>query len=533
MNRILLCAVLAASAPSFAQTTVPATPTLHANAAFKGLQFDWAPAARASWYQLEYRAHQTGDFVQVGDDFPASANSTGFSFPLHLYDWTYARYRLAACNSAGCSRSAEVSVSSLRLDAVGYFKASQPQQYADFGSQLDISPDGYNFVSAAIGDPNDVDNGGIAYVFRRGSNGVWTERARLTSTNPPYLDEHNIPLSADVTVNATGNTVAIGIPDYLHQPSDSNMGEVQVFQWNGASWVRTRVPRVASWQFGTKVQLSDAGTTLAVGLVTQQQEPEAAIYKLTNGAWQNVRTITPKAGSGESCAMSGFSRDGSTLAQVCSVPQGSNRFGRFYIRVWSGSNWTVSTDIPLQLSVSSSMGYVSGGFAISAKGDTIAAQISIPSPQVRGDSQVQVFKRGTNGLYSKVTELIAGPWSHGYGYGWTIAISGDGATMSVGDFTDDGKGTGPRAAPLFAGANMEGGVYVYRLSGTWKLANMVKPNYLTRSDREEFGRVLALSGSGKTLLIGDPEDTRGSDGIGSDWRTTVGGGAPTGSVWMY
>ena len=45
MKRILLCSVLAASAPSFAQTTIPATPTLHANAAFKGLQFDWAPAA--------------------------------------------------------------------------------------------------------------------------------------------------------------------------------------------------------------------------------------------------------------------------------------------------------------------------------------------------------------------------------------------------------------------------------------------------------------------------------------------------------
>src|SRR6188768_2415031 len=145
MKRILLCVLLAASAPSFAQTTIPATPTLHANAQFKGLQFDWAPAARASRYQLEYRAHQTGDFVEVGDDFPASVNSTHISYPLHLYDWTYARYRLAACNSAGCSRSAEVSVSLLRRDAVGYFKASSPSGYGEFGSSLDLSPDGYNF----------------------------------------------------------------------------------------------------------------------------------------------------------------------------------------------------------------------------------------------------------------------------------------------------------------------------------------------------------------------------------------------------
>jgi hypothetical protein len=532
MKILLLAAVLASATPAFAQTTVPATPTLHANAAFKGLQFDWAPAARASWYQLEYRAHQTGDFVQIGDDYPASANSTGFSFPLHLYDWTYARYRLAACNSAGCSRSAEVSVSSLRLDAVGYFKPSQDDQDY-FGGQLDISTDGYNFVSAALGEDSHGEfNNGVAYLFRRGSNGVWTERARLTSTNAPYLDEHNVPLSVLATVSGTGNTVAVGIPDYLHQASDSDEGEVQVFQWNGASWVRTRVPRVSSGEFGTKVQLSDSGTTLAVGFLTHQFKDQVAVYKLTGGVWQNVRTITPKAGTGESCAFQGFSRDGSTLAQVCSVPQGSIQYGRFYIRIWSGNNWTVSTDIPLQPSVTSSTGYVSAGFAISAKGDTIAAQIGVPNAQVRGDAQVHVFKRGTDGVYSKVAELIAGPWSHGYLYGWTIAMSGDGATLTVGDFTDNGKGTGPRAAPLFAGANWEGGVYVYRLSGTWKLANMVKPNYLLGTDNERFGRYLALSGSGKTLLIGDPGENHGSEGIGTDWHN-VGGGGPLGAVWMY
>src|SRR4051794_8765641 len=100
---------LAMSASAFSQTSVPAAPTLTAGAEFKGLRFDWDTVAGATWYQLEYRAHQTSDFVQLGDDYPATATSTHFSFPVHLYDWTYARYRLAACNSAGCSRSAPVS----------------------------------------------------------------------------------------------------------------------------------------------------------------------------------------------------------------------------------------------------------------------------------------------------------------------------------------------------------------------------------------------------------------------------------------
>ncbi|MES1262999.1 MAG: hypothetical protein ABUL69_01505, partial [Peristeroidobacter soli] len=105
MKRLLLCAVLAAGAPAFAQNSVPAAPRLTASAVFKGLRFDWAPVAGATSYQLEYRAHQTGPF-NLKESFTASTTSTAWSFPLHLFDWTYARYRLAACNSAGCSRSA-------------------------------------------------------------------------------------------------------------------------------------------------------------------------------------------------------------------------------------------------------------------------------------------------------------------------------------------------------------------------------------------------------------------------------------------
>ena len=191
----------------------------------------------------------------------------------------------------------------------------------------------------------------------------------------------------------------------------------------------------------------------------------------------------------------------------------------------------MSTDIPLQSSVPSSFGYVSAGFGISANGDTIAAQISAQNAQAREDSQVHVFKRGSSGAYSKVAELIAGTWSNGYLYGYALALSGDGATMSVGDFADAGKGTGPRAAPLLAGGPWAGGVYIYRLSGSWKLANMVKPNYLTGLSDEAFGRVLALSNSGKTLLIGHPAESSSSAGIGGDWDNTD--STWSGAVWMY
>ena len=110
-------------------------PQLTAGAEFKGLRFDWEPVAGATWYELEYKANQDVAFVKKGSNLAASVTSYRFRFPLHLFDWTYARYRLAACNSAGCARSAEVSVSNLRRDAVGYFKAADSASDLGFGER--------------------------------------------------------------------------------------------------------------------------------------------------------------------------------------------------------------------------------------------------------------------------------------------------------------------------------------------------------------------------------------------------------------
>ena len=104
-----------AGAPSFSQSVAPGIPSLTIGAEMKGLRFDWEPVEGASWYQLEIKANENAEFVQHGDDIDASTLFTRYRFPLHLYFWTPARYRLAACNVAGCSRSDEVPVSSLQI----------------------------------------------------------------------------------------------------------------------------------------------------------------------------------------------------------------------------------------------------------------------------------------------------------------------------------------------------------------------------------------------------------------------------------
>jgi hypothetical protein len=535
MRLLYSCLIaLAMTAPLRAQTTAPAAPSLTAGAEFKGLRLDWEPVAGASRYQLEYRAHQTGPFVKKGSDYPASVTVARFRLPLHLFDWTYARYRVAACNSAGCTRSPAVSVSALRRYAPGYFKAAEFSYTTGLGDDTDISPDGLNFVAAAPGDS--TGSSGAAYVFGRRSDGTWVQRARLAPPRPPFVEGSNV---IKVAISADGNTVAVGMPNYFHTEFDANSGEVFVFRFNGTSWVRSRLAAGSRGEFGSWVGINDAGDTLAVanGLSFNQPEPYGvAIYKFMSGVWQSVRLIATPKGQQVGCSNRGvLSRDGSAVALDCGAPPTATSPARRFIRVYSGPNWTERDDLPMQMSVSSQYGYgTRGGLAIDATGDTVAAQIYLidgPFGEA-GPSQVHVFKRAA-GVYSKVAELSPGAWraDQKQFYGLSIAVSGDGSTIAVGDSWDNGAGTGPRAAPLNpdpSGART-GAIYIYRLADSWRLANMVKPNN-NPSGPNTFGHEVALNCNGHTLIVGHSNDGSHATGIGGDWSNTEGGG---GAVWMY
>lgn len=510
---------LAMTVSAYAQTAPPAAPTLTAGAEFKGLRFDWDPVPGATSYQLEYRAHQTGAFSQQGSAFSASTTSTRFSFPLHLFDWTYARYRLAACNSAGCTRSADVSVSALRRDAVGYFKSSQPQAYGNFGAVTDLSGDGTTFVATAPSesDPTPEDeyiDGGAAYVFHRGADRRWLQRARLV------LDQHTYYLNGvntRIAVSGSGNTVAVSLGN---RESDAGTGDVDIYYApNGSgTYSRKRLPRPPVQSFGKSVALSESGYILAIGV--EDAASSVAIYKSVNGVWQNVRNLPTEAGI--YCYEAIMSRDGSTIAERCDQWKTATQPRRALVRVYAGSNWTVRSEIELERSSSEDLEWVHEGFAIDGTGSTIAVQfLKYETGTSNGTAQVRVYKRGTGG-YSQTALLTSGAWrakAYGYEYGARLALSGDGQTLAARDIYDNGTGYGPRAAPLVSGTAITGAVYVYRLTNAWKLANMVKPNNKPAAV-PYFGWEVGLNGDGKTLIVSMPGDSSSSSGIDGDWTNT-------------
>ncbi len=536
MKLFYFCLVaMAAAASALAQTTAPATPSLTVGAEVKGLRFDWEPVAGASWYQLEYKSHKNAEFAQQGFDFDASITTTHFRFPLHLYFWTDARYRLAACNSVGCTRSEEVSVSSLRRFAVGYFKAAQTRPGLRFGADTDISAGALDLVSAA---PADLISssaggrpGGALYVFRRFA-GVWKQRVRLEPTIPPFIDGSNV---MKVAMSGDGNTVALGMPNYLHSESDAQSGEVFVFHGNGSRWVRTRIPPASRSQFGRWVGLSDAGDTLAVAYGVSSNPslpPKVAIYKLVNGAWQQVRDIASAPGHTDVCVQGVLSGDGSTVAESCHEGAIGTTPARFYVRTHSGPNWNTRADLPLVMSVSSAFGFGHGGIAIDGTGNTVAAQFFAAGD---GPSEVHVFERA-DGVYEKEAVLAPGAWrspAQRHFFGQSIALSGNGIVLAVGDPYDNGTGNGPRAAPLLAGQTRTGAVYVYRYKNDWwDLYNMVKPNYYPdNAPFLNFGNDVEFSANGVSLLVGESGESSNAVGVSGSWHNLSAPGS--GAVWLY
>ena len=102
----------------------------------------------------------------------------------------------------------------------------------------------------------------------------------------------------------------------------------------------------------------------------------------------------------------------------------------------------------------------------------------------------------------------------------------------MGDPLDNGTGWGPRAAPLVSGTAKTGAIYVYRFSTSWKLANMVKPNYKPADwNTNYFARELELSQTGKTLAVGEMADSSSAVGIGGNWANSD--RRSSGAIFMY
>jgi len=270
---------------SCGQKAKPPAPNLKLDyKAVKIFEFGWADVKGETGYKLLEDESGSGSFKEVAS-IPADA--TDYDFEAFLPGKVNARYKLAACNDAGCSESAAVSVDVGQLvKAVGYFKASNTGMRDRFGYSVALSADGDTLAVGAPyedskatgvgGDESDdsMENSGAVYVFARsGSN--WSQQAYIKASNTGKDDW----FGWRVTLSADGNTLAVGAP-YEDGKSTSaggdgsdnsvyNGGAVYVFARSGSNWSQQAYVKASNTgtgdRFGYSVTLSADGDTLAVG----------------------------------------------------------------------------------------------------------------------------------------------------------------------------------------------------------------------------------------------------------------------------
>ena len=406
--------------------------------------------------------------------------------------------------------------STFPLKQVGYIKASNPSERAQFGDAIALSGDGNTLAvgaraesSAAAGiNGNQADasalSSGAVYVFARQGD-RWLQQAYLKASNPGINDQ----FGSLVALSADGNTLAvsayfedsraIGVNGDQADNSMEQSGAVYVFARTGAVWSQQAYLKASNTgeaeegdQFGFSLALSDDGNTLAAGAISEDSA--------------DARINGNQADNSASSA------------------------GAVYVFVRTGSRWTqqayIKSSSPNGADANDLFGY---SVALSADGNTLAvgsydeagSSNIINGPEdnnAPGTGAVFVFTRsGTS--WSRQAYLKASTQDRADSLGAWVAISDDGNTVAAGAPDEDSLTTGINTVETGHSGRIGtlddisvGAAYVFIRSGaTWSQQASFKAS--NSGIEDWFGVRLALSGDGNTLAVSAPNEDGAAKGI--------------------
>jgi hypothetical protein len=541
----------------------------------KQFDFTWSAPTGAAYYQLLERLPNEVDYVQLGDDI--IGESTSVTMPLHFR--LGASYILQACNGGGCTDSEAVDVINSMADAVGYFKASNPDISDQFGLRISLSADGNTLaVGARNEDSNTIGNqkdnnatdAGAVYVFVR-QNDVWSQQAYLKASNPEAGDF----FGSGLAVSDDGNTLAVGA-----YREDSNATTIDGDQNNenatdsGAVYVFVRVDGVWSQQeyikasnaekddaFGTAVALSADGNTLAVGASLENSGMAGVpgdnsildsgavyVFERVGGAWSQqgyLKAANPGLTDlfGDSLALSD---DGNTLAagapledsnatKVGGDPADDTAPNAGAVYVFGRSNGKWSQVEYLKASNAEKDDNFGIAVSMSADGNTVIVgaynedSINGVETAFSNAGAAYVFVRAQD-VWSQQAYLKASNSDMGDQFAVAVAVSADGDTVAVGAFKERSMAIGIGGEQGNSVDQGVGAAYVFVRSGSdWSQRAYVKAPHTAPNDL--YGYSIALSADGKTLAVGAQGENSASVGVGGD---QLNGGAPdAGAVYLY
>jgi len=334
-----------------------------------------------------------------------------------------------------------------------------------FGFAVALSGDGRTALIGAPYAPYDAVNNiygpGAVYIFTR-SNGAWGQVAKLTGTANRQAFGYSVSLSD------TGNAALVGIPDKT-VGGNTAQGAADIFTRNNGAWSKTieltaGSDGAASDQFGSSVALSGDGSTALVGAAfatVGTNVGQGAAYVFTADPQNGWTTATP------------------TVKLTASQGAGGDWFG------WSTA-----------LSRDGSTALVGADFGQGA------AYVFTADPQ---NGWAVASPQHETVELSPIDATVYD------GFGYSVALSSAGDTALVGAWTKT------------VGGNVrQGAAYLFTAGATGGWTSPVQAAKFTASDgvaKDRFGASVALSGDGRTALIGavlapyDAANNNGGSGV--------------------
>jgi hypothetical protein len=310
-----------------------------------------------------------------------------------------------------------------------------------------------------------------------------------------------------VALSADGTTALVGGPS-----DDLFRGAAWIFVRSGTRWVQQGgklIPRdeAGAGQFGSTVALSADGTVALIGGPTADNDAGAAwTFTRSRTGWSqqgSKLTGSGQSGNAQFGSSVALSADGS--AALIGGPKDDENRGAVWAFARVGSTWAQQGG---KLTGQDDNASGSFGWSIALSADGVTALIGAPADNAdRG--VVWPFVRTGSSWTPRGRPLGVNDAFAGADFGWSVALSADGATALIGGISDD-AGTG--AAWIFKRVGSEWSQYGRKLT----------PNDIATA-APQFGASVALSANGAIALIGGPND---NDDAGAAW--VIG---PSGDSW--
>ena len=486
----------------------------------KTFRITWQTISNASFYQILENPDGVSGFSDISGQLDASTSS--FDHRVALYARVNAQYLVQSCNDQGCADSEPVLITGTLDNAIGYFKASNPDIENRFGDSVNLSADGSTLVVSSRGESSGATgiNGlqidrsqplsGAVYVFVR-VNGLWQQQAYIKASNAEVRDlfGSSLGLSADGNTLAVGalfeDSAATGINGDESDNSALSSGAVYVFARQGNVWQQQAYLKASNAgegdRFGAALSLSADGNTLAVGAI---EEASAAV------------------------GINNEQNDDS-----------ADYAGAAYVFVRSGSLW--QQEAYLKASNTGEFDNFGTATTLSADGNTLvvgAPEEASAAAGINGDQNddsqprsgaVYVFVRNT-GLWQQQAYIKASNSEERDQFGNAVSLSADGNTLAVGASGEASTATGVNGEQFDADTFSSGAVYVLvRNDGLWQQQAYVKASNTAVGD--SFGAAVSLSADGSTLAVGADFEDSTATGINGDQSDNSQQGA--GAVYVF